>query len=493
MTKVHITKESSFIIYGGGEVGNICTRNLLERGYNVTAGLDKRKEGPNVIQGIYTYCLGVEQISLLEKENSIVVICLADGMLHKSVADDLYKRGYQNIVFLPMVHSICAGEKRRLTALYNRILDGSELCGEEDWIYPYSYYKNPQLESMNGVFGETEDSYIVYLRLEELFSESYELWKGDKSKVFVKLEHKDKSIMLHPYLSMFKYFLLEIPSCEAYFAASRIERSDDEKKKEIIKREKLYSIFKKELEKGMEFFLSAAPPVIRNPQNYYNLVGGHHRTLFLLSEGKTLFPVKMKKDDFVYWCNEESFIELRNFIYENEVESTYAPISHPAFLNFPSRSENFGETKLQAIIEFLEREKISKFSVLESEISEGYFSRFLLHAGALSANYISNDVNKRELVQKIAKLKYILEPEFMCRSWNETLGKAYDVVLALDFESMEDLLDIWNAVTRKYLFVEVADVSKLEDVLERTDFREIEIIHKEFREGIIKYLCILKK
>ena len=213
----------------------------------------------------------------------------------------------------------------------------------------------------------------------------------------------------------------------------------------------------------------------------------------MLSEGKTLFPVKMKKEDFAYWCNEEALAELREFINENDIVSTYAPISHPGFLDFPSRTENFGKTKLQAIIRFIEKEGLTNFSVLESEISEGYFSRFLLYAGATTSHYASDDATKQELVRKIGALKHILESGFVCKLWSEVSENKYEVVIALDFENKIVGTDMWNAITRKYLFVEVSDTSEIDAVLNVTDFIEYEVLHKEYREGSIKKLCVLKK
>ena len=116
-----ISKNTEFILYGAGEVGNICYRKLSEKGYRVIAALDKSKSGSHVIEGIYTYRLGDES-ALLNKSDRVVVICLADGMIHREAADQLYKAGFPYLVFLPLDYSISDLEKRRLTRLYNQVL-----------------------------------------------------------------------------------------------------------------------------------------------------------------------------------------------------------------------------------------------------------------------------------------------------------------------------------------------------------------------------------
>ena len=93
-----ISKNTEFILYGAGEVGNICYRKLSEKGYRVIAALDKSKSGSHVIEGIYTYRLGDES-ALLNKSDRVVVICLADGMIHREAADQLYKQAFLILFF----------------------------------------------------------------------------------------------------------------------------------------------------------------------------------------------------------------------------------------------------------------------------------------------------------------------------------------------------------------------------------------------------------
>ena len=376
MKCINLTKSTPIFIYGGGEQGNIVTRKLMTQGFYVFAGLDKYKSGTNIINNICTYRLGTEP-DFIEKKEGVVIICVANGLLHKSIAEELYQKGYRYIVFLPLEYDISSSDKVKLTRLYNDITNPVSKIEETSLLCEYRTYKTYNFEFTKAILEEDEDYITTFINLEILNSVSYELCEGDKTKIASKLKYRDINIVLHPYIDLYAYYDLENKSLYRYFDTLSLQRDEDEKKREIVKREKLYRIFKSELQKGMQFFISSAPVVQRNPNGYFNLAQGHHRTLFLLKEEHTIFPVKMKKNDFKEWCNIEIYQELRKWILENGIEKTYAPIPHPGMQDFPAEHERFGKTRLQKILN--EVKGMQDKTVLEYGDTEGYFSRILMN------------------------------------------------------------------------------------------------------------------
>ncbi len=483
-----LSKETSIIIYGGGEVGNNCCSRLKAQGYHIMAALDKNKSGDHVIEGIYTWELGTEPAEW-DKTDYLVVICLADGMIHKAVADKLYSMGYVYILFLPMDYCMPDKEKRKLTRLYNDVLYAApSMAGET--ILSYDRYAAPDFNIENGIICRTPQSVTVWMRLELLFSESLELWQGDKSKIYTRSEYKDKNIAcMNPCEALFDYFALKSESYNVYFDSKKQEKSPEEKERELRKREALYRLFKREHDRGMDFFIEGAPWVMWNPDNYCNLVGGHHRTLYLLHEGHGLFPVKMSKGDFDMWCNEAVYAEVKAYVREHKIESFYAPLPHPGFLHFPAEWEDTGRTKLAAVLRYLADKEVSGMTVLDVSSDEGYFARSLDRIGVKASVFQNSDARQRELAQLFNRLLYrhhvIIEsgePEGSCEN------RKFDIVVAMrhktDNAISKSRLELLGALCRRYLIMETVKPEETEAIRSMTGLKNYVCIHREYKDGL---------
>ena len=242
---ITITPNTRFIIYGGGEVGTNCYQALSREGYYVEFVIDKNRNGLDVIDGLYTYKLGEEPRGYFDKV--VIIICLANGMIHKDIADGLYNRGYQYIVFLPMQYCIPDKEKRRLTKLYNKVLMAEKQI-VSDHIFSYKKYYDSDFNVENGVIQKNESYIVGWCGLEILFSESIDLWKGDKAKVHTKRQYKDRHIaMNNPCKALFDFYNLSVNSCDLYFNSKKEYVDANRQRKELIQREKLYRLYKREI------------------------------------------------------------------------------------------------------------------------------------------------------------------------------------------------------------------------------------------------------
>ena len=488
MQGVNITKQTPIFIYGGGEQGNIVANKLKSQGYNVFAGLDRYKSGKHIINNIFTYTLGSEP-DFAEKKEGIVIICLANGLLHKTVADQLYQAGYRYIVFLPLEYNLCTKMKEQLTNQYNIITNPITEVDEINIIYNYEKYKTFDFQCTNAILEEDKDYVTVLINLEILHSVSYDLCEGDKTKIFSKPEYRDINIAQHPYNDLYSFFNVESDSLHRYFGTLELKREEDEKREELNKRENLYRIFKTELQKGMNFFVSSAPMVVMNPKGYFNLAQGHHRTLFLLNEQYTLFPVKMKINDFKVWCNNKVYEELKNWILEKGIEKTYAPIPHPGMLDFLAEHERFGRTRMQKILNTIK--DISGRTVLEYGPTEGYFSRVLVRAGARNATYVSEDLIMINTAEIICKLLYMDNISFHNRL---CVKNAYDIVVIVEGENTVISWSEIDTLTKKVCLLETKkQVTKVVEDISRTEFQDVDILFQEYYKGDILYLYILSK
>ena len=496
-----LTKEVPIIIYGAGEVGFLCAESLKKKGYNVFAALDQNKENVDLIEGVPVFKFGNEALSDKMKNEILVVICLADGMLHKKIADSLYQRGYRHLVFLPMRHSVALKRKRELTDFYNKLLIASDELEKKAYqIEGYELFCYPELTFSDAILSEEAESYTVYVGMELLFSENVELWKGDRNKFFTKEEYKDKNIAAqYRNESLWDYFSLKEDNCDEYFKGFKKEKTEEERKKELEKREELYSIFQTEYDKGLDFFIQAAPYVTWNPKHYFNLIGGHHRIMFLLSKGHTLFPVRMKKSDFELWSNKDAFEDLKQFLQDNAIEKTYAPIPHPAMISFPSKCGSFGKNKLKSIFKFFGLQSLNQFTVLDISNGEGYFARNMLRCGVASAEYRADDVQAIELTRKINRLMYINNMGIGLGRLSDEFKK-FDIVFAMDsfgcLSERKDLVmiaDKLSQMTNRYLFIELCSDDDNKYLLAHTGFSNYTVLYEEYRKGRIWKIFVYRK
>ena len=81
-----ICKDTKFVLYGAGEIGQKSCLALKKSGYSVLGAVDAHKQGEHIIEGIVTYKFDTASFEV-HKEEVVVIICLANGMIHKEVAE----------------------------------------------------------------------------------------------------------------------------------------------------------------------------------------------------------------------------------------------------------------------------------------------------------------------------------------------------------------------------------------------------------------------
>lgn len=456
-----VSKDSDFIIYGAGEVGSRIAVRLMEEGYSVQGFLDLRPGSQNMLNGIRVY--QVDEEVPWEEERVIVIIALANGNIHKEVADNLYRKGYAYIVFLPIALFLSQSTKNRLIAEYNEVMEGK--CGGMA-IHEYSEYRFPELKCEDGIVKESDGYIWTFVAQEILFSESYENWKGDKSKLTGIQTSYDRNIVLRKwYRNLFQYFENEAEDCEEYFNIFEIKKGDIEKERLLRERQSLFQLYKMEFQRGLDFFVETAPLAEWNSRGYFNLVGGHHRTIFLLEQGLTCYPVKMTKDDFAKWCNYNKLDSWKKCVEEDGDEFWDIPIPHPAYRNCIYKRENLKVTLMDKILNYFELMDVKNLSVLDASQADGYFARVFARSGVKEA--VCYDTKYARRIENLFDLLYVQNANVI-KEISSIESRQYDIVFALSPNSFVyedgDILYKLLQMSAKYFFAEI--LKEREDILE---------------------------
>ena len=73
----------------------------------------------------------------------------------------------------------------------------------------------------------------------------------------------------------------------------------------------------------------------------FNLNSGKHRAAFFASGKKKYIPMRIAKDEYEDFINENDLRELTVYLRENEIFELDAPIPHPYFYDYPCSSGEF--------------------------------------------------------------------------------------------------------------------------------------------------------
>lgn len=447
-----VNRNTQLIIYGAGEVGINTAKKLEQNGYKVIGFIDANKEGLGIVPGYIVYNL--EKSKDLCDKNPAVIVALANGSIHQKVSNQLYELGFKYIIFLPLDCFINRTQKEQMIDNYNAILHGN---ADGILIEEYSDFIKPCLNENEWIVKHDAEYVWGYLNEEILFSESYENWKGDKTKLTGIEETYDRNIVLRKwYIALFDYLSGKDSDVERYFEVYAKTKTEDEKKILLADRQHLYEIYNFEFNRGMGFFIETAPLVEWNEKGYFNLVGGHHRTIFLLIKGLKSYPVKMSKEDFNKWCNREKLGEMKELCKMQEKGVLNVPIPHPAFSNFWHIRENGSHTILESILEYLRDDNLTCMSAIDISSMEGFLARIMGRAGIGRCTCIENE--NYNFVNCIFELLQISKIDLV-HNIHELNDKEYDIVFDLNVkQEQKDIVrenkELFKKC-KKYLFVEL--------------------------------------
>lgn len=468
------------IIYGAGKLGRQVYEHLRRKNMHIVAFLDKKVTGK--IDGISVLSPYDKSLDLRERASAIVIICLNAGNEHKRIADDLYLNGYKKIVFLPLNYAMPYETKIRLTHLYNQALAGEVIWSEVEQYKEYLHMKWRD----DAVIRENREWIWVWINQEILFSEDYFNWKGDKKKI--QLTNDGVDVNLNAYYwchELFDFIDGVKTDCQEYLSIFNIQQDTKAAIDKICDREKLVADLNQKLSYGLEFFIEAAPEVAWNSKGYFNLVGGHHRTVFLQHKGYVYYPVKMQKEDYAVWKNQNCLKQITDHIDKNNIENTYVPVPHPYFINFPHLRENWGPTILGDVLRCLGAIRLKGKKVIDISQYEGYFARVVKRMYAENVLFYCADYTILSFVSELFKLLKI-EDIRTTDSLDSISGECNNADIIFGMLNTRELLK--NGCLKNFkgiLFTEhyLDDVHFVEVVSHETGMNRYKSIHREIFQG----------
>lgn len=279
-----LNKTSNLIIYGAGTRAYECYRYLIGKNFNVRFIVDK--EPDNVEKKFKCPVVRLCDVPWEKLCNPILFICLQNGLLHDEIADELYKIGINQIIFLPTSKKYLHDDA--MLYCYRKLL-------EQDWNVDISIPNYDEMLIKNStpyIINDDGAMITCWATMEYIFSSSQ---LCDKELEIFFNKHIS---CLEPYLTLFGYFNGE--ECYPYDYL-RIFRGNDNIEQERLLRDrvKLWNVYEEKNNIDPLYFIYAAPFAIWSEEKkHFKIIDGHHRAAYLFSKGWYNIPIRISKQDY---------------------------------------------------------------------------------------------------------------------------------------------------------------------------------------------------
>lgn len=285
-----INKSDDIVLYGWNEYCREQVDRLERKGYSVSGIVDRN--ATNISQREYKNIRLVQTIMELKiSSDSVVFVMLQNGMLHWQIALDMYKRGIERIVFLPMNENISSSISSEFILQYNYMISGD-----------YEVMRVPYVSEC--VFAPESANW----RIAKILSNGEFIVWVSKEMIRTTLREPEpyRDIFIDdfiPYKKLFSFLSghVDVDISEyvrLYGKVPYLPESNEAYDYVIEKRKCLYSFFESRYCEGdMQYFEVASPKVVWNEKGYFNLCEGQHRCVYLISKGMTAVPVRMTEEN----------------------------------------------------------------------------------------------------------------------------------------------------------------------------------------------------
>ncbi len=276
------------VIYGGGERTEKYMPYLETLGKLVDLIID---QNPKQIQKIFPYrkVVKLADTTKSDYENAMVIIALQNGMLHDEVAERIYKKGCNRILFLPTLETYLLGGE--MQKCYCSFL---EMDFSEETEIPYYEEMQEGLKENNIILGN-ENRLTGWISKEFVFGvEKNTRWFTTSYELYL-----DRNIScLVPYITLFRYISNESTNVPAVYL-NQFRPGDPAAQKKLLEdRYKLWCVYEEKMNRSPEYFLQAPPTAHWNENGYFNIEDGHHRSTYLMLKGWYEFPLRVSKKDY---------------------------------------------------------------------------------------------------------------------------------------------------------------------------------------------------
>ena len=482
MATFSISKGMPILLYGAGELGHRVLNDLRKNGYSPVGFVDRSVSSDDQLP-VY----GLSDIPrLLVNDDTVVIVTLSNGMIHEEIARSLHEIGFNNICYIPYTVSCDAAATGLMIERYSQIVDiGVANIGE---MPAYDALNSTALSCEASVIRRIGDVMAVWVPYNLIYVLDRKGWKGDLSNVFVSDAICDRCIAtFSEYVSFFSFLEQGIGSVEQYVDLLRFNKTvhPSAVEEKLEERNKLFRFYKNHFNRGMDFFISSAPLVSWNNNGYFNLLDGHHRTIFLYSQNLTYLPVKMSEEDFLRWSNRKKLRAVTDYIRKFDIVEIAAPVEHPAFINLPVKYDGTGKAVLASIVEFLFDHSAEGKSVLDVSGYGGYFAR------NLSRILRSQDVTCVDPEVDLCKLFDAMLNMDGAVQYADTRvfgGMDFDIAVVMNPFRTDEVVDFKRVfeITNQFVFVELPSLRSEEvasEVITDSSFSSFQVLKKYLESG----------
>ena len=302
----------SVILYGAGSVASKIYDIIKKNGKVIDCIIDKN---PYKQKNRFDCpILDIDNIGNHSKKKNLVIITLQNANLHCDIANEIYKRGNEYIIFLPMNIYMFNDLKYQMFELYQKIMEDDDL--QKLSIPSYGKMLDLGFQNNKGNLHTLNSKYItISVPIEYIFSADVEV----ENKICN--QYYNRNIMaFKPWFELFEYIdgNGEYPQKYLQYLRNTLE----EQRELLLDRFKLWKVYEELYYNDFKIFDYMPAYAQWNNLGYFNVIDGHHRLVYLLRKGHSKLPLRILKEDFEHYysnrklkCLNDNTKMLRDIIF----------------------------------------------------------------------------------------------------------------------------------------------------------------------------------
>ncbi len=355
--KYILNGNSRVIIYGAATTGAVLYHHLSESGIEVIAFIDKRADEINAYYDLPVWNFEEAEKYFEKNDEVVVIVGIKNVFEHEKVARMLWRLKCSRIIFRP--YSEIQGTGNAKDKELNRIYDEA-LTGSLSYCYVIEDFEDRILKDQ-GIIIEDDEWVIADIPAWYVFTDRYEgkdiIW-GDIP-----------CLGLVPHIGLFNLFLGNenddwreyIRFCrEAAVRSGGIVTSKAWEESVYSNRLDVFWHMQYAWEHDKSFFIKNAVWAELNDKGYFNIKSGKHRIVYQLLKGSCFIPLKIKKNDYFRWRNEEKAQKINEILREADIDALPVIIANPYFYDYPCNSSDIYTKVMNQLIFMIYRETYFK-------------------------------------------------------------------------------------------------------------------------------------
>ena len=437
---------SSIWLYGYSQFDLVKNKyeEMIKLGYQVKGYIDQNADALKHNMRVPCWTLDTIPINKEERGDTIIVLLLQNGQIHKKIALELQDQGFSKILFIPP--ELTSKEQKRMCMLYNSFLHGN-----------YDQLKDiPEVGEVSKgelverqILPKDENTKIVFMPTDILF-----MYQKDNDTLRCNVGYDTIYFDLYDYLEGRK------DDCIEYLRFMGV-KTEEEKSRLLNDRRSLYYKFQYEYNLQSDYFIQTAASVRWNDNGYFNIIDGHHRVEFLVYKGYRCIPVHVSENDYVLWKNKNV---LEQYEYWQNVR---CPVPNPQFLGRSIFYRSIWNEVMGYLYTKIIKKGTTMFSFLEVDAYDGYFARLCALFGWSKSYVGTQDTTQKQVCTQLNRLLY------------------QDNVTVLDYAEIEK-----KRIEVVYVNSSMVGIKGIEKILSKNECKhlivEVEITMKDIILEILK-------